>query len=143
MLAVCYRCNFCPVGLRILLTTGFRHGKCFRYAKLFSVIEYNFCPIHSPVNLIAIFVSEIRESRCRYAGFIRFSLQRTQEHCCLQTKRSASTLHAGQIQWKRFCPNSEHYPPFLQGLLEQGRNFNAVESRKKGHKITFRCNNWD
>ena len=50
---------------------------------------------------------------------------------------------SGQIQWKRFCPNSEHYPPFLQGLLKQGRDFNAVESRKKGQKITLRCNNWD
>ena len=37
---------------------------------------------------------------------------------------------SGQIQWKRFCPNSEHVPPFLQGLLEQGLDFNAVESRR-------------
>ena len=70
MLAVCYRCNFCPVGLRILSTTGFRLGKCFRYARLFSILEYNFCPIHFSVNLIAMFISEMRETpgRCRYAG---------------------------------------------------------------------------
>ena len=62
------QCNFCPVGLRILPTTGFRIGKCFRYARLFSVLKYNFCPIHSSVNLIAMFVSEIRETHCRYPG---------------------------------------------------------------------------
>ena len=70
MLAVGYRCNFCPAGLRILSTTGFRLGKCFRYTRLFSILEYNFCPIHFSVNLIAMFVSEIRETRCRYAGAI-------------------------------------------------------------------------
>ena len=53
VLAVCYRCNFCPLGLRILSTTGFRLGKCFRYARLFSILEYNFCPINFSVNLIA------------------------------------------------------------------------------------------
>ena len=68
MIAVCYNWNFCLLGLRILSTTGFRHGNCFRYARLFSVLEYNFCPIHFSVNLIAMFVLEIRETRCRYAG---------------------------------------------------------------------------
>ena len=68
VLAVCYRCNFCPVGLRILSTTGFRLGKCFRYARLFSILEYNFCPIHFSVNLTVMYVSEKRETRCRYAG---------------------------------------------------------------------------
>ena len=68
MLAVCYRCNFCPVGLRILSTSGFRLGKCFRYARLFSFLEFNFCPIHFSVNLIAICVSETRETRCCYVG---------------------------------------------------------------------------
>lgn len=41
---------------------------------------------------------------------------------------------SGQIQRKRLCPNSEHVPPFLQGLLEHGLDFKAVESRKKGRQ---------
>ena len=68
VLAVCYRCNFCPVGLRILSTTEFKLGKCFSYARLFSILKYNFCPIHFSLNLIAMFVSEMRETRCPYAG---------------------------------------------------------------------------
>ena len=36
--------------------------------RLFSILEYNFFPIYFSVNLIAMFVSEMRETRCRYAG---------------------------------------------------------------------------
>ena len=66
--AVCCGCNFCLVGLRILSTTEFRLGKRFRYARLFSTLEYNFCPVDLSVNLVAMFLSEKRETRCRYAG---------------------------------------------------------------------------
>ena len=39
---------------------------------------------------------------------------------------------SGQIQWKRFCPKSEHVPPFLQGLLQHGLGFGI---KKEGPKI--------
>ena len=34
----------------------------------FSILEYNCCFIHFSVNLIAMFVAEMKETRCRYAG---------------------------------------------------------------------------
>ena len=56
------------VWLRILSTGGCKGGKFYRYARTFSVLKYNFRSIHFFVNQIAMFVSEIWESRCRYAG---------------------------------------------------------------------------